>query len=39
MALAGDAPEHREVQLPEMSKVIASPEVGGIHHRYVRRAA
>jgi hypothetical protein len=39
MALAGDAPEHREVQRPEMGKVIALPEVGGIHHRYVHRAA
>jgi hypothetical protein len=39
MALAGDAPEHREVQPPGMGKVIALPEVGGIHHRHVRRAA
>ena len=39
MALDGDAPEHREVQPPEMGKVIEIPEVGGLHHRYVRRAA
>jgi putative transposase len=39
MALDGDAPEHREVQPPEMGKVIEFPEVGGLHHRYVRRAA
>ncbi|NMC71959.1 MAG: transposase family protein [Myxococcales bacterium] len=39
MALDGDAPEHREVQPPEMGKVIEIPEVNGLHHRYVRRAA
>jgi hypothetical protein len=39
MALAGDAPEHRDVQPPVMGKVIALPEVGGLHHRCVRRAA
>jgi hypothetical protein len=35
----GDPPEHREPQPPELGKVIGLPEVGGIHHRYVRRAA
>ena len=39
MALDGDAPEPREPQLSEMGKVIQLPEVGGLHHRYVRRAA
>jgi len=39
LALDGDAPEHREVQPPEMGKVIELSEVGGLHHRYVRRAA
>jgi putative transposase len=39
MSLDGDAPEHREVQPPERGKVIEFPEVGGLHHRYVRRAA
>ena len=39
MALDGDAPEHREPQPPAMGKVIEFPEVGGLHHRYVRRAA
>jgi len=39
MSLDGDAPEHREPQPSEMGKVIEIPEVGGLHHRYVRRAA
>jgi len=39
MSLDGDAPDHREVQPPEMGDVIAIPEVGGLHHRYLRRAA
>ena len=39
MALDGDAPEHREPQPPEMGNVVELPEVGGLHHRYVRRAA
>jgi len=39
LALDGDAPEHREVQPLEMGKVSEFPEVGGLHHRYVRRAA
>ena len=39
MGLDGDAPDHREPQPPEMGKVIEFPEVGGLHHRYERRAA
>jgi putative transposase len=39
MSLDGDAPEHREPQPPEMGTVIELSEVGGLHHRYVRRAA
>jgi len=39
MSLDGDAPEHREAQSPEMGKVIEFPKVGGLHHRYERRAA
>jgi putative transposase len=34
LSLAKDAPETRELQLPERSKVIEIPEVGGLHHRY-----
>jgi hypothetical protein len=39
MGLDGDAPEHREPQPPEMGRVVELPEVGGLHHRYERRAA
>jgi hypothetical protein len=39
MSLDGDAPEHRDVQPPAAGRVIGFPEVGGLHHRYVRRAA
>jgi putative transposase len=39
LALEKDAPEHRSVQMPEEGKVIEIPEVGGLHHRYERRAA
>ena len=39
LALQKDAPEHRSVQPPERGKVIEIPEVGGLHHRYERRAA
>jgi putative transposase len=38
-ALARDAPAGRAVQEPEQGKVIAIPEVGGLHHRCERRAA
>ncbi len=34
-----DAPDTRPVQLPAMGTVIQIPEVGGLHHRYERRAA
>jgi hypothetical protein len=27
------------VQLPSAGNIIAFPEVGGLHHRYERRAA
>jgi len=39
LALGKDPPEPRPVQPPTMGKVVAPPEVGGIHHRYERRAA
>ncbi len=39
LSLAGDAPEPRGVQGPEMGDVVEFPEVGGLHHRYERAAA
>lgn len=39
LSLAGDAPEPRGVQKPELGEVVEIPEVGGLHHRYVRAAA
>jgi len=34
-----DAAEPRAVQPPDMGRVVAAPQVGGLHHRYERRAA
>ena len=39
LGLHKDAPEPRPVQGPEAGRVVAFPEVGGLHHRYERRAA
>ena len=39
LALDKDAPEHRSVQPSEIGTVIEIPQVGGLHHRYERRAA
>ncbi len=39
LSLAGDAPEPRAIQGPEEGDVVEFPEVGGLHHRYERRAA
>jgi transposase InsO family protein len=39
MSLAGDSPVGREVESVENGKVVALRRVGGLHHRYVRRAA
>ncbi len=39
LALAKDAPEPRAIQPPELGAVVEIPEVGGLHHRYERRAA
>jgi len=39
LALDKDAPEPRAIQSPELGAVIEIPEVGGLHHRYERRAA
>jgi len=34
-----DAPEPRTVQPPGMGEIVELPQLGGLHHRYVRRAA
>ncbi len=39
LSLEKDAPDPREVQPPAMGRVVALPEVGGLHHRDERRAA
>ena len=39
LALEKDAPDSRTVQLPSAARIISIPEVGGLHHRYERRAA
>jgi len=39
LALAKDAPEPRRVQSRANGRVVAFPEVGGLHHRYERLAA
>jgi putative transposase len=38
-SLAMDSPKPRPIQPPESGKVIAVPEVGGLHHHYERQAA
>ena len=39
LSLAKDAPDERPIQPPESGEVIQLPQVGGLHHRYERRAA
>jgi putative transposase len=40
LSLEKDCPRPRAVQLPFTgANIIAFPEVGGLHHRYERRAA
>jgi putative transposase len=39
LGLQKDAPEPRPVQGPEAGRIVALPKVGGLHHRYERRAA
>jgi putative transposase len=39
LALEKDAPDPRSVQPPDAGLIISIPEVGGLHHRYERRAA
>ncbi len=39
LGLNKDAPEPRPVQGPGQGKIVAVPQVGGLHHRYERLAA
>jgi len=39
LSLDKDAPEPRAIQPPSAGRIVAFPEVGGLHHRYERRAA
>jgi transposase InsO family protein len=39
LSLAKDAPEPREIEPPESGEIVEFPVVGGLHHRYARRAA
>src|SRR6266478_7072085 len=39
LAFGKDAPEPRAIEPPEQGRAVALPQVGGLHHRYVRRAA
>ena len=39
LSLKKDCPESRSVQPPQMGRVVAIPQIGGLHHRYARRAA
>jgi hypothetical protein len=38
-SLAMDGPVPRPIHPPEQGRVIAVPEVGGLHHHYERQAA
>jgi hypothetical protein len=39
LGLAKDCPVPRVFEPPERGEIIAIPHVGGLHHRYTRRAA
>jgi transposase InsO family protein len=39
LALDKDAPDLRPIELPALGQIVQFPEVGGLHHRYIRQAA
>jgi hypothetical protein len=39
LGLQKDTPKSRQVQGPEAGRIVAIPDVGGLHHRYECRAA
>jgi transposase InsO family protein len=39
LGLAKDYPEPRSVEYPDLGLINSEPMVGGLHHRYYRRAA
>ncbi len=39
LSLAKDSPQSRPIAPPTLGPVVAIPQVGGLHHRYDRRAA
>jgi len=39
LSLEKDAPDGRNIEPPSLGAVLSIPEVGGLHHRYSRRAA
>ncbi len=39
LSLGKDCPQPRPIQSPSAGNIIVFPEVGGLHHRYERRAA
>jgi len=38
LGLAMDTPQGREIQIPDMGKVIEFADLGGLHHHYLRQA-
>jgi hypothetical protein len=39
LALDKDAPDLRPIQIVAAGRIVQLPEVGGLHHRYIRQAA
>jgi putative transposase len=39
LSLDKNAPDLRLIELPATGKIVQRPEVGGLHHRYLRQAA